>query len=623
MKFISRSEMRFFARIMTYLQPYRGRFFIALGAMIIYGATDGAVPFLIKTILDDIFGAKNEALLMLLPCIVVAFAVIRGFACFYQRYLISTVGHRIVRDLRDQLHQHLLQLSPAFFTQNTSGSLISRMTNDTLLIRSALTESAAAVLRDSVRVVVLLVAALYLDPWLGLVALVGLPLGLLPVIKVGLRVRRLSRIGQGQFGELTARLQETILGNRVIQAFCGQVREQSKFAQANSHLTRTFEKAEKYGALSAPINEFAASLAIAIIVFYGGVSVISGTRTQGDFLAFLTALFLLYEPVKKLARVNNSVQQGAAAAERIFEILDTKSELSDLPGAVELVVSKPSVTFDRVCFAYDSTQNKGVLSQGYDSSDDVTPDEGVDPRLWAVEDISLHIKEGEMLALVGMSGGGKSTLANLLLRYFDPQRGSVKIEGVDLRQATLNSVRQATAYVSQHTFLFNDTVAANIAYGRPGASLEEVKASAQAAYATDFIARLPQGFNTVIGEQGFSLSGGERARIAIARALLKDAPILILDEATAALDSQSESLVQQAIDRLMRGRTVLVIAHRLATIKTASRVAVIVHGRMVELGTHKELLELGGEYAKLYRLQFADSQSATIDLASEERKVVG
>ncbi|MCB0322008.1 MAG: ATP-binding cassette domain-containing protein [Bdellovibrionales bacterium] len=575
-----------YRRLLSYLTPYRKTFFLALGAMVMYGATDGAVPYLLKRVLDDVFGSQNETMLLYLVGIIMAFAVIRSFFGFFQRYLAAAVGLGIIKDLRNEISEKLLTLSPAFYHLHSTGALISRVTNDTLLVRSALTDATASILRDTVRVIALLIVAFYLDPLLALIAFVGFPLGLYPMIRFGKKVRRLSRRGQDQFGGLTGLLQETIVGHKVVQAFGREGYENERFRAENQLFTDTLLRAEKYGALASPTNEIVASLAIAAVIFYGGFSVISGVRTQGDFIAFVSAMFLLYEPLKKMSRVNNLVMTGVAAAERIFEILDTKADIADAPGAIEVDAHGAAIDFASVSFAYENSI------------------EG-EPQL-VLRDVSLQIQPGETVALVGASGSGKSTFVNLLPRFYDPNAGRITIGGTDIREVTLASLRRSVAIVSQHTFLFNDTIHHNIAYGRLEASTEEIIEAAKAANAHTFISALPDGYQTVIGEQGLKLSGGQRARIAIARALLKDAPVLILDEATASLDSESEGLVQEAIDHLMQGRTVLVIAHRLATIREANRIAVFSAGRIIELGSHDELLQRGGEYAKLYRLQFRE-----------------
>ncbi len=582
-----------FKRLLAYIRPYRKTFIFALISMLIFGATDGVVPFLIKSILDDVFGARNEQMLYALPVIIVLFAIVRGVFGFTERFLTASIGLWVVRDIRNDLGSHLLSLSPAYFSGQRSGELLSIVNNDTLLLRGALTEGVASLLRDSVRILALLIAACYLDPVLALVGIAAFPLGILPMFRYGRKVRRYSKSGQERSGGLTSILQEMILGNRIIQAFSREDYERERFKRENEQLTTSLQRAEKYGALSHPTNELIASVAIALITLYGGLSVISGVRTQGGFLAFIAALFLLYEPFKKLGRVNAVIQMSLASGERIFRILDTQPMVRDRPGAKELVINKPDIEYDDVCFSYEQREGKAPL---------------------ALDHVSLRIPAGKTLALVGMSGGGKSTLVSLLPRFFDPTHGEIRISGENIAEVSVASLRRAISLVSQHTFLFNDTVYNNIAYGRADASPEQVMAAAEAANADLFIRKLARGYDTVIGEQGFSLSGGERARIAIARALLKDAPILILDEATASLDSESELLVQEAIERLMSHRTVLVIAHRLATIRRADEIAVVVSGRVVERGTHESLLRSNGEYAKLYRLQFAGQHDLAIEV---------
>lgn len=590
-----------FRRLLRFVLPYRQRLVFALLCMIGYGATDGVVPLLIRSILDDVFGNRDERMLYVLPAVLVGFAVVRGTFGFLQQYLMSTVGLRIVRDLRNRISRHLLTLSPSFFDRNSTGTLISRVTNDSLLVRQALTDAVTSVLRDSVRVLALLATAIYLDPVLGVIAFVGFPLGLIPVLRFGKKVRKFSRSGQDQFGGLTGALHEAIVGHSVVHAFSLEDPLSKRFEQENDDLTRTLMKAEKYGALSGPTNEIIACVVIGGVILYGGLSVIGGVRTQGDFIAFVTALFLLYEPLKKLSRTNTIFQTGLAAAERIFEVLDTAPEISNRPGATAALPQETTIRFENVSFRYASQRSESAEGQSE----------------WALRNVNLVVPAGTTLALVGMSGGGKSTLARLVPRFYDVDEGRVTLGGQDIRSYTLESLRGGIALVSQHTFLFNDTVARNIAFGRLGATQEEIVEAARAANAYDFIMRLPQGFETSVGEQGQRLSGGERARIAIARALLRNAPILILDEATAALDSESERAVQQAIDRLMKDRTAIVIAHRLATVRNANAIAVFSRGQVVEFGTHNELMSRGGEYAKLCAIQFQTEGTESVSFEQE------
>lgn len=554
-------------------------FTVALACMVLFGATDGVVPFLVKYLLDGIFKDKNAALLYVLPGVMLLFALFRALCDFGQQYLMSKVGHLIVRDLRNDLNAQLLKLSPGYFIKHHTGDLLSRVTSDVVLVRSVLTESVASIIRDTIRIVALLVAAVYLDPTLALIAFVGFPIGIWPVYRFGRRIRKLTKQGQQSIGSLTALLNETIIGNRVVKIFARESFERQRFAAENQALTTTFVKSERIRAFTGPLNEVLATAAITAVLLYGGVSVINGTRSQGEFIAFLLSLFLLYDPFKRLSRVHGTVQQGMGAAERLFEVLDTAPSVEDPSRPVALGRSH-CIEFNAVSFSY-SGSDTGVL-----------------------KDIELRIEEGQRVALVGFSGAGKTTLVDLIPRFIDPTHGEVRIGGVNIRQVSLAELRQRITMVSQHTFLFHDTVLSNIAYGRPGASRTDIESAARAAYAYDFIQQLPAGFETVLGEGGLSLSGGERQRIAIARAILKDAPILILDEATASLDNRAEREVQQALERLAQQRTCLVIAHRLSTVYSSHLIVVMRDGSIVERGTHEQLLRKEGEYSRLHALQF-------------------
>lgn len=581
-----RLDLSLYRRISRWLKPYRGQFLGALGCMVVFGATDGGIPFLVKYILDGVFAEQDRSLLYLLPIVIVVFAVIRAGVDFGQQYLMSRVGQQVARDLRNDLNGALLRQSPDYFLTRSTGDLLARLTGDVQLVRSLLTDSAAAVIRDSIRIVTLLCAALYLDPMLALIALVAFPVGILPVYRFGRRVRRLSKQGQDSIGSLSARLTESVVGHRVVRIFGRESYEAERFARDNNELTRTLVKAERIRALSGPVNEVLASFAICGVILYGGFSVIGGARSQGDFIAFLLAVFLLYDPFKKLSRVHSVIQQGMAGAERIFEILDAEPTVREpvepIPLPADYTLKLEGVTFS------------------YGRGDQT-----------ALREVTLTIEANRKVALVGFSGSGKSTLVDLIPRFIDPTRGRVTIGGVDISRVRLGELRRRIAMVGQHTFLFNDTVLANIAYGNPAATRAEVEAAAKAAFAHDFIVAMTQGYDTVIGEGGFSLSGGERQRIAIARAILKDAPILILDEATASLDNRAEREVQSAIEALERGRTSIVIAHRLSTVRDADLIVVMREGQVVEMGTHDELLSGGGEYARLHALQFQDAAVPT------------
>lgn len=573
-----------YRRILGYLKPHKKYFWSALLLMVLFGATDGVVPFLVKYILDGVFTKQDPQLLWTLPGVIVVFAIVRGASDFGQQFLMSSVGHKVTQDLRDDVNRHVLSLSPDFFIRNSTAEILSRVTSDVLLIRTLLTDSSASVIRDAIRVLVLLGSCIYLDPQLSLIAFVFFPIAGWPIARIGKRMRKLSKRGQDAIGQLSALFQESMQGHRVVKIFCREEFEQARFERGNHDLTQTFIRSERVRALAGPINEVLASLVVSGVLLYGGYSVISGARTAGGFMAFLVSVFLMYEPFKKLSRVNATVQQGLAGAQRIFEILDTKPSITD-PAEAVTFSSGNSIEFRDVSFEYPSVT-------------------GGDPSNAALKKISLLIPEGATVALVGFSGSGKSTLVDLIPRFIDPTVGAVLLGGIDIRRGSLRDLRSRIAMVGQHTFLFNDTIFNNIAYGNPSATPDQVYAAAKAAYASDFIERLPRGYDTQVGEGGMSLSGGERQRLAIARAILKNAPILILDEATASLDTRAEREVQAAVEELVKGRTTLVIAHRLSTIRDAQTIVVMSNGEIVEQGRHDELLSKGGSYARLHALQF-------------------
>jgi len=574
-----------YRRLLVYLRPYWWpHFTLAIVCMLLFSGTNGAMPFLIRHIFDDVFTGKNLLALKVLPFAIVGVFLLRGVVGFGSTYLTEYVGQRIVADLRRALNDHIQHMSLSFFNRTPTGTIVSRVTNDVALVRAALTDAVAAVLKDASSLIILVVVAFYQDWFLSLIAFVVFPASVLPIVRLSKRLRSFAKKGQVSMGNLTMLLQETIQGNRVVKAFGMEGYEKQRFGEENERLFRLFMKGTMIRAFTNPMMEVLAAFGIAGVVWYGGYSVIVGGRTQGAFLAFLTALFLLYDPFKGLAKSNTAIQQALGAAERVMELLDIATDVADRPGARELHAMNHGVRFEDVSFRYDSD--------------------------WVLRHIDLDIHRGEVVALVGMSGGGKSTLADLLLRFYDVAEGRITIDGVDIRDCTLTSLRAQMAIVTQHTFLFNDTVRNNIAYGDIRTDMDAITAAAKAANAHEFIMELPEGYNTVIGELGVKLSGGQRQRLAIARALLKNAPILVLDEATSALDNESERAVQGALDRLMENRTTLVIAHRLSTIRRADRIVVIVRGRIIEQGTHDELLALNAEYRKLYDLQFQDVETS-------------
>ncbi len=573
--------MDVFKRLLQLAKPHAARFFIALLCMLVVGATTSALAFLVKPALDEIFLKKNSDMLKWIPLAVVGIYLTKGVCSYVQTVLMNFIGQRVVADLRAALYRQIQTQSLAFFTKNPTGLLMSRITNDVGFIQGAVSEAVTALLKDSFTLICLVFVIFYRDWQLAIIAMLVFPLAVIPIAKFGQRMRQIASRTQVTLGSLTTLLQETISGTRIVKAFSMEEYENRRFAGENERLFRLNLKAASINAVSSPFMEFLGGIGISSIIFYGGYQVIQGQSTPGTFFSFLTALIMLYEPVKRLTNVNNTIQQGIAGAQRVFSIIDLVPEIRNHPDARPLPRISREIDIREVDFHYEET-----------------------PVLKA---INLKIQAGEMVAFVGMSGGGKTTLVNLIPRFYDVMKGAIFIDGHDIRTITVESLRGQIAIVTQQTILFNDTVRNNIAYGDIAKTEEQIIAAAKAANAHAFIMKLPKGYDTLIGEQGAKLSGGERQRISIARALLKDAPILILDEATSSLDSEAEIEVQDALDNLMKGRTTLIIAHRLSTIRNASRIIVLVNGEIREEGTHETLLSCQGEYCRLYHMQFKDS----------------
>jgi subfamily B ATP-binding cassette protein MsbA len=573
--------LKIYLRLLKYLKPYIWpTFCLAMVCMVGYSATSGVLPFLVQRVFDDIFGRKDQTALSYIPAAVVGVFALRGLMNFGQNYLTDYVGLRIIADVRNAINRHLQFLPLSFFQRHPTGTLISRVSSDVTLVRSALTDSVASLIRDTTSLLALIAVAFLKDWVLASIAFVIFPASVLPITRLSRKIKRFTKRGQVTTGSLTTLLQESIQGNRIVKAFGMEQYEIERFGQENHRLFRHSLRVSRTKAVLGPAMELLASFAIGAVVWYGGSSVIEGGRTQGEFMAFMTAMFLMYQPFKHLTGTYTVIQQGVAGAERVFEILDVDPEIKDRPGA------RPAASFSREIEFRD-------VSFGYG-------------RKLVLKDINLKIREGEMVALVGVSGVGKSTTADLIPRFYDVTSGRITIDGVDIRDVTLESLRSQIGIVAQHTFLFNDTVRNNIAYGEPSKDKDHIVAAARAAHAHEFIMSMPQGYDTVVGEMGVKLSGGQRQRVAIARAVLKDAPILILDEATSSLDAESERLVQEALGNLMTRRTVLVVAHRLSTIRKADRIVVLVDGSIVEEGTHEELLARKAEYSRLYTLQLLE-----------------
>jgi subfamily B ATP-binding cassette protein MsbA len=585
--------MELYRRLLQFVKPYWRHLAGAMVCMIFVSAATSGSAFLVKPVLDEVFFKKDLVMLKLIPLAIIGLFIIKGVFDYGQAFLMSYVGQRIIADLREKIYNHIQTLSLSFFTRNPTGFLMSRILNDVTMVQGAVTDAVTGLLKDFFTILGLVAVIFYRDWKLAMIALIVFPLAVYPIVKFGRKLRSYSARSQSAMADLTAILLETISGARIVKAFNMEDHEQKRFARENRRLFGIQMKSVRVRAISHPLMEFLGGLGIAFIVFYGGYNVIQGEATPGTFFSFLAALLMLYEPVKRLSGINNTVQQGLAAATRVFEVLDAIPEIRNRRNAKALAAISQGIEYRDVSFRYEED--------------------------WVLKNIDLKIRVGEMVAFVGASGGGKTTLVNLLPRFYDVTSGNVLIDGVDIRDFTVESLRTMIGIVTQQTILFNDTVQNNIAYGKIDRPYEEIVKSAQAAFAHGFIQNLPQGYDTIIGEQGVKLSGGERQRISIARALLKNAPILILDEATSSLDSESEIEVQKALEFLMQGRTTLVIAHRLSTIRRADRIIVLSNGTLVEEGSHEELLEKNGEYKKLYLLQFKDSNDGT-NTAFEDEK---
>jgi subfamily B ATP-binding cassette protein MsbA len=578
---MSMGSLDLYRRLLKYVKPYWVKIVLAMVSMAGFAAATSLMAVLVQPIINGLVD-KDFSQLKILAFQLLGVFLARGFFDYWQEYLIRYAGQQAVADIRQFLYEHLQTLSLSFFTRTPTGVVISRITNDVNLVQGVVSSSITGILKHPLTIIGLAGVAFYRDWRFAIIAFVILPVAIIPIYQFSRKIRRASIKGQQMMAKLTSVIHETTMGVRIVKAFNMEDYEKDRFRQENVGYVRQIMKRVRIRALSSPVMEVIGGVAVCFIVFLGSYYVARG-YSLGKLASFLSALLLTYRPMKSLVQTNNIVQEGLAAGTRIFELLDEKPHVTDADGGRPLSGVEQSIEFRNVYFMYEED--------------------------WVLRDINLKVDVGEVVALVGSSGGGKTTLVNLIPRFYDVTKGQILIDGVDIREFTLRFLREQIGIVTQQTILFNDTVKRNIAYGSFDRSEDEIIEAARAANAHGFVQSLPAGYDTIIGEQGVKLSGGERQRIAIARALLKNAPILILDEATSSLDSESELEVQKALDKLMAHRTVFVIAHRLSTIRKAGRILVVQDGRIVEEGDHKRLMALAGEYRRLYRIQFRDTDT--------------
>ncbi|MBT5416090.1 MAG: ATP-binding cassette domain-containing protein [Rhodospirillaceae bacterium] len=579
--------------LQNHVRPHYWRIGVALVCMAIAAASTAALAKLMEPVLDDVFFNRDQDRLIAIGAMVLGVFLAKGMGTFGQSVLMNFVGFKIIADFQERMFAHLMRADLAFFHANSAGGLVSRFINDVQVLRKAVSDTLTGIGKDTLTLAFLIAVMFYQDWALALVAFFAFPTAVLPIVKIGRRMRRVSATTQDEIGGLSTLLDEAFQGVRHVKAYGMEEYEKRRANAAIQSIFRLLFKATTTRALTHPIMETLGGIAIVAVIYYGGSQVIAGEKTPGTFFSFMTALLLAYEPMKKLANLNANLQEGLAAAQRIFTLIDVEPGIVSRPGAPRLAVAGGEVRFEAVDFGY-------------------APDQP------ALESVDLLVPAGKTVALVGPSGAGKSTILNLIPRFYDIEGGAVRIDGQDVREVNIASLRAAIGLVSQEIALFDDTVRANIAYGRPEASEAEIVAAAEQAGADGFITGLPSGYDTHVGGRGVKLSGGQRQRLAIARAMLKNAPILLLDEATSALDANTERQVQAALKELMRGRTTLVVAHRLSTVLDADIIYVMEGGRVIESGSHGELMARGAVYARLYaRRAGEDTPEEVLKIPSE------
>ena len=570
-------------RLWVYIKPHRGRIALSMFGSLLAAGSDGAMARLIQPFVDKVIVAKDAEMIILVPWLILGLQLVKAAGRYLQEYFIKTAGQLAIQGIRNDLFSHVMHLSMRFFGKNPTGILMSKHLNDVQSLQSSLAEVLVGSMRDLVTLIALIGVAFYTDWKMAAIAFVVLPLAAWPIGIIGKRIKNYARKGQDIMGDLSRTLEQSFSGVKVIKGFGAEVETATRFKAENLKYYGMLSKVFKYDAGSAPFVEVVTGIGMFAILSYGMQQVQSDAMTVGQLFSICGAIMLMYSPFKRLTKFNNYLQVAMGAAERVFAVLDEPQELRDQENAIDLGTAKGRIVFDNVSFAYDDDQP--VLSG-----------------------LSLEVNPGEVVALVGPSGAGKTTISALLCRFYDPTSGVITIDGHKITDIRLSSLKKNLAMVDQESFLFNETIADNIRFSKPEATDAEVQAAARQAYADEFIAALPEGYQTLIGDRGLRLSGGQRQRICIARALLRNAPILILDEATSALDTESESLVQRALVNLMQDRTTFVIAHRLSTIMHADKIVVLEQGRIVEVGRHGELLENeSGLYRRLYDMQFREA----------------